>query len=221
MYIYKYKRRRLLLILSVIIIVAIFIIVDIKLKSSILQLAKSQAQLKETAAINRIVNEKVVNNIEYKDLVSIHKDDQGRIVLIQPNTIMLNQIMTQTVVEVSNSIAKMREDTISIPAGQLLGPAFIAGYGPKFQVKIIPAGEVQVNVLNKFNQAGVNQTRHLIYFEINSNIKIAVPYLDETIRVSTVIPLAETIIVGEVPETYLNFSGTLSPLLLNEKVHSN
>lgn len=210
------KRRWRYIIIAISLLVVI-IIVDIKIKSSILQLARSEAQLVETTAINRIVNENVVNDIEYQELVTVHKDGQGRIVMIQPNTIMLNQIMTKTVIEVAEASRQMRNESISIPAGQLLGPAFLAGYGPKLKVKIIPAGEVQVNVLNKFDQAGVNQTRHLIYFEINSNIKIAVPYLDETIRVSTVIPLAETIIVGEVPKTYLNFSGKEPyPLMLQE-----
>ncbi|MDD4402807.1 MAG: sporulation protein YunB [Desulfitobacteriaceae bacterium] len=212
-----HKKRWLLIIIVVVLILAI--VIDVRIKSSILQLAKSKAQLSETAAINRIVNERVVNDIEYQDLVTVHKDSQGKIVMIQPNTIMLNKIMTRTVIEVADETAQIREDRIDIPAGQLLGPAFIAGYGPKFKVKIIPAGEVKVNVLNKFDQAGVNQTRHLIYFQIDSNIKIAVPYLDETIKVSTVIPLAETIIVGEVPKTYLNFSGnkdSLYPLMLQE-----
>lgn len=211
------KKRWLLIIIVVILIITI--IIDVKIKSSVLQLAKSKAQLNETAAINRIINERVVNDIEYQDLVTVHKDSQGKIVMIQPNTIMLNKIMTRTVIEVADETAQIREDSVSIPAGQLLGPAFIAGYGPKYKVKIIPAGEVKVNILNKFDQAGVNQTRHLIYFQIDSNIKIAVPYLDETIKVSTVIPLAETIIVGEVPKTYLNFSGnkdSLYPLMLQE-----
>lgn len=212
-------KKRWLLVTIIIVVFIITIIIDVRIKSSVLQLAKSKAQLSETMAINRIVNERVVNDVEYQDLIAVHKDDQGRIVMIQPNTIMLNKIMTQTVMEVTEVTAHMRENNIRIPAGQLLGPAFIAGYGPKFKVKIIPAGEVKVNVLNKFDQAGVNQTRHLIYFKIDSNIKIAVPYLDETIRVSTLIPLAETIIVGEVPKTYLNFSGekdSLYPLMLQE-----
>ena len=213
----RHKKRW--LIITIVAVLIISIIIDVKIKSSVLQLARSKAQLSETAAINRIVNERVVNDIEYQDLVAVHKDDQGRIVMIQPNTIMLNKIMTRTVIEISDVTANMREDSIIIPSGQLLGFSFIAGYGPKLKVKILPAGEVKVNVLNRFDQAGVNQTRHLIYFKIDSNIKIAVPYMDETIHVSTVIPLAETIIVGEVPKTYLNFSGgkdSLYPLMLQE-----
>jgi len=213
------KRKKRCFIIIIVAVLIISITIDVKIKSSVLQLARSKAQLSETAAINRIVNERVVNDIEYQDLVAVHKDDQGRIVMIQPNTIMLNKIMTQTVIEIADVTADMREDSIIIPSGQLLGFSFIAGYGPKLKVKILPAGEVKVNVLNKFDQAGVNQTRHLIYFKIDSNIKIAVPYLDETIHVSTVIPLAETIIVGEVPKTYLNFGenkDSLYPLMLQE-----
>lgn len=203
-----YKRHRCLLVIIAVSLIAITVImVDIKIKSSILQMARSKAQLTETAAINRIVNEKVVNDIEYQKLITVHKDGQGRIVMIQPNTIILNRIITRTIIEIAENSKQMRTESIRIPAGQLLGPSFLAGYGPNFRVKIIPAGEVKVNVLNKFDQAGVNQTRHLIYFKIDSNIKIAVPYMDEAIHVSTVIPLAETIIVGEVPKTYLNFNG--------------
>jgi len=165
------RRQKRWFIIIIVAVLIISIIIDVKIKSSVLQLARSKAQLSETAAINRIVNERVVNDIEYQDLVAVHKDDQGRIVMIQPNTIMLNKIMTQTVIEIADVTADMREDSIIIPSGQLLGFSFIAGYGPKLKVKILPAGEVKVNVLNKFDQAGVNQTRHLIYLRLLHNLK--------------------------------------------------
>jgi len=81
----RHKKRW--LIITIVAVLIISIIIDVKIKSSVLQLARSKAQLSETAAVNRIVNERVVNDIEYQDLVAVHKDDQGRIVMIQPNTI--------------------------------------------------------------------------------------------------------------------------------------
>jgi len=183
------------------------LLIDFRVKASLLQIAKSKVQVSGVEAINKIVNQKIVSQIEYKDIVYVHKDDKGRIVLIQPNTIMLNKIMADTIGEVANSLGAMQEDSISIPAGQLSGSNILAGYGPKMKVKIIPAGQVHVDVLNKFEQAGINQTRHLIYFKIDSDIKVAVPFLDDEVKVSAVIPLAETIIVGDVPETYVNFRG--------------
>lgn len=203
--------RRNIAVLLVLVLVVVMgfslIIVDFKLKASVLEIAKAQAQVRGAETISRVVNEQVVSQVEYKDIVSVHKDSKGRIVMVQPNTVMLNKIMADTIIQVSRGMGEMEEETISVPLGQLSGSHLLAGYGPRVMVKTIAAGQVHVNVLNKFEQSGINQTRHLIYFEINSDIKIAVPFMKEEVKVSTIIPLAETIIVGEVPETYVNFTG--------------
>ena len=208
----RHKKRWFIIIIVAVLIIAI--IIDVKIKSSVLQLARSKAQLSETAAVNRIVNERVVNDIEYQDLVAVHKDDQGRIVMIQPNTIMLNKIMTQTVIEIADVTADMREDSIIIPSGQLLGFSFIAGYGPKLKVKILPAGEVKVNVLNKFDQAGVNQTRHLIYFKIDSNIKIG-DELDEELEEKPIYDKELEELDKKILEKFLNAKINSVDLILN------
>lgn len=190
--------------------------IDFKIKASLIQIAKAKVQVSGAKNVNQVVNEKIVSNIEYNDIVYVHKDDKGRIVLIQPNTIKLNQIMATTVVEISKSLEQLQEGSIEIPMGQLTGSNLLAGYGPMMKVKIIPSGEVYVEVLNKFEQAGINQTRHLIYFKVVNKLKVAVPFLNEIVEVSTTIPLAETIIVGDVPDTYVDFKGqneTLFPFL--------
>jgi len=175
----------------------------------------------QSERISHIVNEQVVAQVNYQDIVDIHKDDQGRIVLIQPNTIILNKMMTNTVTEVSASLNEMEEQSLEIPLGEVTGSKILAGYGPRMKVRIIPAGQVHVSVLNKFDQAGINQTRHLIYFNIENTIKVAVPFLDEEVQVSAIVPLAETIIIGTVPDTYVGWSGEnaefLYPLLQRER----
>lgn len=198
------------------------IYVDFRLKASILEIAKSRAQAAQSERINQIVNEQVVAKINYQDIVEIHKDNQGRIVLIQPNTIILNQMMTDTVKEVSASLNNMEEQSLQIPLGEVTGSKILAGYGPRMKVRIIPVGQVHVSVLNQFDQAGINQTRHLIYFNIENTMKVAVPFMDEEIKVSAVVPLAETIVVGTVPDTYVGWQGTdnelLYPLLQRERL---
>lgn len=191
-----------------VLIIILIIFVDAQLKSSILEIARSKAQISGMEAINRVINEKIVAQIEYKDIVYIHKDNNGKIVLIQPNTIKLNQIMASTVIEVTASLNQMSGESFYIPLGQLTGSKILAGYGPRMKVKTIPVGQVTVDVLDKFDQAGINQTRHFIYLKVTSKIKVAVPFMDKEVRVISTIPLAETIIVGEVPDTYVNFNGT-------------
>lgn len=213
-----------LALLFIISLILSFLYVDFRLKASILEIAKSRAQVAQSERISQIVNEQVVAQFDYQDIVEIHKDNQGRIVLIQPNTVILNKMMSSTVREVSASLRNMEEQSLQIPLGEVTGSKVLAGYGPRMKVRIIPVGQVHVSVLNKFDQAGINQTRHLIYFNIENTMKVAVPFMDEEIKVSAVVPLAETIIVGTVPDTYVGWSGTptelLYPLLQRERMEN-
>ncbi len=191
-------------------------IIDFRLKASILQIARTRAQVLYTERINHIVNEKVVAQMEYTDLVHIHKDEQGRIVLLQPDTAAMNRVIAGTVEEIARAMTDAKFNVIQVPLGQLTGSEILAGYGPRLQVRILPAGQVHADILNKFDQAGVNQTRHFIYCKIRSDIKVAVLYMEEPVQVVTVIPLAESIIVGEVPKTYVSLDkekNTLYPII--------
>ncbi len=215
-------RFRLMPILSIILIVILLTSIgfaDLRIKKSLLTLASAEAQTTAAETINRIINDKVVSGLEYDDIVTVHKDEQGKIVLIQPNTIMLNQVMSSTVIEVAQSLGQMKDNTIEIPLGEMSGIDLLAAYGPRMKVRIIPAGQVHVNILNEFQQAGINQTRHFIYFEVRSNIMVAVPFMEKELEVLAVIPMAETIIVGDVPETYVNFRGApemMYPLITDQ-----
>lgn len=194
-----------LVVTAILMLILSVVWVDSKIKASVLVIARSRVQNRETEIINEIVNREVVAKTSYEDLVKIHKDRNGRIVLLQPNSIMINRIMASTTVRITESLGQTREESISVPLGQITGSTLLAGYGPRIKVKIIPSGQVHVEIINKFDEAGVNQTRHLIYFRIKSDMKIAVPLMDEEIKVSTTVPLAETIIIGDVPRTYVNY----------------
>lgn len=217
---YRSKMPIIAAVMLVIILVTAYLLIDARIKGSILELAQAKAQLKVVELINQAVYEKVVQETEYKDIVNVHKDDEGRIVMIQANTVILNQIMAKTISAVIAGLDKLDEETIRIPLGQITGITFLSGSGPRIEVKIIPSKQLSVNVKDKFEQAGINQTRHQIYLIINSKVKMAVPLMSKEIHVTTTIPMAETIIVGEVPETYVNFSGSgdnLYPFLKKSK----
>jgi len=194
-------------IIFIVLLVIAYLLIDLRLKASILELAQAKAQLRVVELINQAVNDKVVRETEYKDIVYVHKDDEGRIVMIQANTVILNQIMAKTITAVIAGLNELDEETISIPLGQITGITFLSGSGPRIKVRIIPSKQLSVSVKDKFEQAGINQTRHQIYLKIDSRVKMAVPLMAKEIHVNTTVPMAETIIVGEVPETYVNFNG--------------
>lgn len=185
----------------------LFVYIDYQLKASILQLSKSRVQLQGTEMVNRIVNEQVVAQVKYQDIVAIYKDKEGKIEMIQPNTVILNRLIANTITRVADSMMQFQNDSVSIPLGQLTGLRIMAAWGPRINVQIIPTSEVHVELLNKFEEAGINQTRHLIYMNITTIMKVAVPYLSDDVAVSSTVPLAETVIVGQVPQNYVNFYG--------------
>ena len=196
----------LLSVMTIIAFLAIIVLTDLRLKASILEIARSQAQLETVEIINQAVNDKIVAVTDYRDIMYVHKDDKGNIVMLQANTVVLNRIIANTINEVINSTRKLQSNTISVALGQVTGSIFLATYGPRIKVRIIPTRQVNVEIENKFEQAGINQTRHLIYLKTNTIIKIAVPLVNKDLAVSTTVPLADTIIVGAVPQTYVNFS---------------
>jgi len=184
-------------------LVVLYLFIDHNLERTLKEIAKSKAQLAGQEIITRAVNEKVALKTEYQDLVAVHKDGEGRIVLIQPNTVKINRMMAETLLEVETGFAELEKQNYSIPLGQALGSRVFAGYGPGIKVKMIPAGQVSADFIDSFEEAGINQTRHLISLRISGKIKVVVPFNDEEVDVKMTIPVAETIVVGQVPQTYM------------------
>jgi len=205
------RRRRKLptLTLSLILILALFFysfwIMETNLKPTLLTIAEAKATLTATEAINNVINDYVSRSIDPQTLVNVKVDSRGRVVLIQPNTLEFNKLAADITIKVQDSLKRIVDEKISIPVGQVLGSQILASMGPKITVTIIPIGTVQVKVVDKFEQAGINQTRHMVYLAATTQIRIVVPLVSKSVMVNTQVPIAEYVVVGEVPSTYVQF----------------
>lgn len=188
----------------VLIIIVPFGVVESNMKPTILAVAKAYAEQIAVRAIQDAINEKVAKSVEYKDLIFIRTDNRGRVVLMQANTIKINSLAADTTLEIQKSLAKLEGKVIPIPVGQVLKSQLLAAYGPKIHVTLVPMGTVKVKVIDDFQQAGINQTRHRIFLNVTGKVKIIIPLVSDNVEVATQVPIAETIIVGEVPQTFLN-----------------
>jgi sporulation protein YunB len=210
-----FKRRRPLktFLLGLILLFAflsLFFWVDRCLRPSIINIAEFRATQMATEAINQAIRQKVKdNNLQYQDFVQVHKDNEGRIVLIQANTVKTNQLAADITLAVQSTLQRLTGQTLFIPLGQLTGTYLLASRGPRIKVTIMPVGKVLVDVADKFEQAGINQTHHYIYLDFQTKIRIAIPTMKKESQVATKVPLAESVIVGEVPSTFVNISGGL------------
>ena len=186
-------------------LISVFWAVESHLKPTLLAIAETKATLLATESVNRVISERVSLDIDPQKLVNVTLDSRGRVVLIQSNTMEFNKIAADTTIKVQDILKEIGEEKIKIPMGQVLGSQLLASVGPDITVTVIPIGTVAVKVIDKFEQAGINQTRHMIYLIATTQIRIVVPLVSKSVSVDTQVPIAEYVVVGEVPSTYVQF----------------
>ena len=199
-------QNKLLLILISIIVVAvlIFILIDQGIKPTIIAMSEAKVEYIAVLAMNNAVNKILGNNVKYSDLTDVLTDKDGKISMVQYNTILINTLARDTSSLAQDEIRSLGAEGITVPLGSITKSKLLSGKGPDIKVTIIPVGSVSTNFSDEFKQAGINQTRHKIYLELKTQVRIVVPLGSDIINVSTKVPITETLIVGEVPDTYVN-----------------
>jgi sporulation protein YunB len=181
-----------------------FVIVEVRLKPTLFELAEARARAVATTAVNSALSETGALDIKYEDLMDWKTDGLGNIVAVQPNTGEINRIAASTTTRVQEALQEIERVRISVPIGQVFGSALLAHVGPWLTITVVPIGVVSTTVTDKFETAGINQLRHRIYLEIEAYVKILVPLVTSNVRVMTSMPIAEAIILGEVPNVYVH-----------------
>jgi len=162
------------------------------------------------AVATRICNEQatlVMQNYKYEDISNIVRDEQGNIRMIQINSVVVNSITSDVALKIQDELNNYHTGDFSIKMGSFTGTKIMSGRGPDIQIKMSTAGNVETNLVSQFSQAGINQTLHRIYLNVDCTVSILTPYdtIDE--KISNQILLAEAVIVGDVPDTYYNLNG--------------
>lgn len=199
----KKKRLFITIVILIVIFIYVFIFFDRNIKPTVLALSEVQARKFATQAINDAVKAKIKDDIKYKDLIFVNYDNEGKVTMMQANTVLMNSIASDVAIEVQENIRQIGSGTIKVPLGNALNSQFLSQYGPKINLNIVPQGSVSVDFTTEFIESGINQTIHKVYLVIITDVRIIIPLASDTIRVATNIPIAETIIVGDVPESYI------------------
>lgn len=204
----KYKLLNIYALLITVMVMAfgLFRFIEHQISPSVFAITEAKARILATEAINKAVKEKITKNIQYKDLITIHKNTSGQVTLIQVNTIEINRLETETTLEVIQTLKEITMEGIQIPLGMITGSKILANFGPMIKISLYPVGTVQVDTKEAFEEAGINQTRHRILLEITAEIKVVQPLLTSSnMKIKTDVPIAETIIIGNVPQAILDF----------------
>ena len=156
-----------------------------------------------TVAVNDAVYYTLSDELRYEDLVTVERNEQGEIVAVSANALKINKIARDTASISQSNLKNLSLNGIPIPLGALTGIEAFAGLGPQIPFRIIPVSSVSCDFSSAFQSVGINQTKHSIYLNVIADISIVMPSRTENFAVITEILVGEFVIVGSVPETYL------------------
>ena len=146
----------------------------------------------------------VMSELNNNQLVTVQHNSVGDVVLLQANSTVIGKIAKDTAKIVEDKINSVQSLSVSVPIGTLTGITFLIGDGPNVDFTLEPIGSVACKVYSQFESAGINQTLHKIYLEITSKVDVVLPRRSSTVTLNTPVLLAESVLVGKIPDTYLN-----------------
>jgi len=170
----------------------------------------AQSQVINTASdlINDAILEQIMEGeIQYDRIVYFEKDLNGRITALKTNMAEVNRLKTETLNIINDEILAQDTEHLGVALGSLLLPEFFSGKGPLIPVRILAIRNSDANFESYFTEAGINQTLQQLSMDVILDVTILVLGQTETFTVSSQMVVAETIIVGEVPATYLQTGG--------------
>ncbi len=172
---------------------------------------RSMATARVSNLVNRIVsaavNDAVADGeIDYQNFVIFDKDEAGHITALRSNVAEVNRMQSRIADEILHRLTEVSTSELEIPLGTLTGSALLAGRGPRLFVRMQAVGSANAVFRNQFTSAGINQTRHQIFLDVDVYMSILLPGMKTSTKVTNEIAVAETVVVGSVPDTYTYFS---------------
>lgn len=183
--------------------VALFFYFQRNVTRVLISISEATMRASTTVAVNDAVYYTLSDEMRYEDLVSISRDQEGKIVAFAANALKINKIARDTASISQSNLKNLSLNGIPVPLGALTGIEAFAGLGPSISFRIIPVSSVSCDFSSEFESVGINQTKHSIYLNIIADISIVMPSRTENFAVITEILVGESVIVGTVPDTFL------------------
>lgn len=192
------------LILLILLLTAAVIAMEQNLSQTMLDMAFARAYSMAVETLNRAVKQAMGQGVTYEELIDAQMDAQGRVSMLRANTMRMNELASQTALLAERELGSAENQVVEIPLGAALGVSFLSGFGPRLEVQILPVGAVHTSFDTEFETAGINQTRHKIFLNLRATVSLIVPTGSQLVEVTSTVPIAESIIVGEVPESFVD-----------------
>ncbi len=202
---------RLMIFFLVLTLLAFFMLRS-RYRDVIRELAETQVKNTTSDLTNDAIAEQIADGIiQYDRIVYFEKDLDGRITALKTNMSEVNRLKTDILNIINDEILSLDTSDIGIPLGSLFLPEFLSGKGPAIPVHILSIRNSDANFVSDFTQAGINQTLHQLTMEVSVDVAVLVLGQTSSFTITSEVVVAETVIVGQVPNTFLQTGGSYEP----------
>lgn len=199
--------RRLRLAMVIALVLACLACLDARLRPVVVTMAQYRCRVASILAMNEAVEEELQSSPGASaQLVQVEKTPDGTVSAIEINAVEMNGLKTRLTNAVSKRLEEMEDQEIDIPLGTLLGWQVLAGRGPDVKLRVVPASFVESDILDTLETAGINQTQHRIFICFTVEMSAILPGYSTSVTVENQVCVAQTLIVGKVPQFYATTS---------------
>lgn len=201
------RRRRLLrrTLLLLFLLLALFLAIDRNFRPLVFSLAEARSAAMASQVLSGALAEAIGDGVTYDELMNVRMDDRGQVALLSANTVMMNRLAARAGEAALRRLNNMSSERVTVPLGAVLGTTLFAGNGPGVPVSIVPIGSIATDFATEFEACGINQTRHKVFLKVTASVRIVIPAGAKTTQVSANMLVAESIIVGAVPEGFVGY----------------
>lgn len=165
------------------------------------------AGMRAEAVVSRTINKALAEHFSERDpgkeLFTVRKDEDGSVNMVEADSMEINLLMADLSVKLQEYFQSMEKERYSVPLGSLVGSKVFSQMGPSVEVGIVPMSISSMDFRTEFESKGINQTKYKIYIELSCRIRVLAPFSSEVFTTDSTILVAEAVILGDVPNSYV------------------
>ncbi|MBR2616113.1 MAG: sporulation protein YunB [Clostridia bacterium] len=207
---FRFSLRRLIMPLAALFLAwgMLSVYVESRLRPEICELARAQSEKYLLETVNDAVAKMAeAGEVRYDNMVKTIRDEKGEVIYLEVDTAMLAGAKAKLVRRIDEALEKKKRITLSVPLGSVSGWNLFSGIGFPVRIKLFSIGMTEGEIDTVLEDCGINQTRHLIRIRIRARLLAVLPGENAEVETEVTLPLGERVLVGEVPEIYLDTLG--------------
>lgn len=191
-----------LLVSSVFFIMCVYVIKEV-IEPNLEEVSRMRAQVIVSKAINTALDEQFSQSDNGAEFFDIQRDEDGVMEMVTADSIAINKLIVEISLNIQELFKDMQSEYMYIPFGSLMGSKLLSQAGPQVKVNVVPISVTSSDFRTEFEEQGINQTKYMLYIILGCKIKVLCPFAYDTIETSTKVLIAEAVILGKVPSSYV------------------